>query len=1004
MLDKKTMLLAVVLLLVIPITGLAQNHNVSGTVTDAETGETLPGVNIMIKGTSQGTTTGLEGGYTISSVASTDTLIFSYVGYESSEVAISGRERIDVALAALTVMGDELVVVGYGVQEKVNLTGSVATVSTEELENRPVASVEEALQGAAPGLKMVRTSGQPGNQSIDINIRGTSTFTTNPALIIVDGIPSSLDKLNPNDIESISVLKDAASTAIYGSRATGGVILVTTKSGREGAPQFNYSSSVSVQKPTRWADKVSAFEFAQMHNLASNNDGISPIFSESDLETYSSSDWEDHDWDGYLLNNAFQTNQNVSISGGSDSHNYFFSVGYLKQDGVVINTDYERFNVRLNQNFQIGDKLEISARGEYSPSTRTEPGYSWSYLRWIQGTPQVYPFLSENGRWLETPAHTAGGNAMASLSEDGGEGIVKNKKLSGNFSATYNLLDNLNFTGTYGIVNDTYRDRNYRNILTVYNANNPEEVAVKSDNNYLDIENSQQTLQTLNLLARYNNAIRSHDFSVLAGFTREWFESNLDELGTRDFLTDNIYVIDAGSNNPSLWNIGGTAADWALQSFISRVNYAFRDKYLLEASMRYDGSSRFAEGNRWGLFPSISAGWIISDENFLENNSTLTFLKLRGSWGRVGNQNVGFYPFVSRLSQGAYYFNGSPQRAVATAGAANPLLTWETKEAINFGLEGSLFENLFEFEVDLFYEKTNDILLQLPLPSTYGQPEPVQNAGRVDNRGWEVQLSHRNTVGDFGYGISFNVSDATNEVINMGGISPRISGDTITEEGRPMNEWYGLQADGFFQSEAEVENHAFQDPQTSAGDIRYVDQNNDGVINSDDRVRLGRSDPRFPFGLRINLNYKNFDFSAFGQGIMEHKVISRPWEASGAVDTYRTYHLDYWSADNPDARFPKPRLGSGPMVGINKEFSSFWIEDAAYFRLKHVELGYNLPYDLIDKVGIRNLRIFASAENLFTITNYLGYDPELATGLERRQIQSRYPISKLFNVGIDINF
>jgi hypothetical protein len=373
---------------------------------------------------------------------------------------------------------------------------------------------------------------------------------------------------------------------------------------------------------------------------------------------------------------------------------------------------------------------------------------------------------------------------------------------------------------------------------------------------------------------------------------------------------------------------------------------------------------------------------------------------MRGSWGEVGNQNVGFYPFANRLAQGAYYFNGLPQRTVTTAGAPNSLLTWESKETINFGIEGNLWDNLLGFTLDIFNEKTKDILLQLPLPTTYGQPEPVQNAGRVDNRGWELELNHRNTIGNFGYGVSFQISNATSKVIDMGGVSPRISGNTITQEGRPMNEWYGYQASGFFQNQEEITNHALQSPQNIPGDIRYLDINDDGVVNSEDRVNLGIADPRYPYGVRLNFSYKNFSLTAFGQGVGKHTVITRPWESN----TYREYHMDYWTPENTGAQFPAPRIGGGPGVGINKEFSSFWLENAAYFRLKYIEVGYNLSNELITRLKINNARVFISGENLLTFTNYLGYDPEVATGYGIRQVESRYPLTKLYSLGLNFNF
>lgn len=983
-----------------PLEIIIQGITITGRVTSSEDNSGLPGVNVLLKGTSQGTVTDIEGNYSIEVTDMESILVFSSVGFHTQEIVVGNKITIDLVMNPDLMALEEIVVIGYGQQEKINLTGAVGVIASKELKNRPVSSVFEAMQGQVPGLNIVRTSGQPGNQGIQINIRGQSTFTENPVLTLVDGIPASLENINPNDIESISVLKDAASAAIYGSRATGGVILVTTKKGRSGSPQLSYNSTFSMQQPTRWAEKPSAFDYATIHNQASTNDGTALRFSQADLDLYSSPVWSDYDWDDYLLNNAFQTNQNISISGGSEAYNYYLSIGYLYQDGVVINTGFSRFNIQLNQDFKIGKRLSAMVRVGYAPSAITEPAYSWDQLRFIYATPKTSPYRTDDGKWLLEPSHTQGGNSMANLSEDGGQALVKDNRLTGNFTVNYNILENLKLTGTYGITSFTKWDRNYRKILTVYDAENPEIIAAKSVSNFLDIDNSRSTLQNLNLIANYNTAINDHKIDILAGVTREWYEESNEFVGTRDFLTDDIYVIDAGTSDQSLWNISGTAADNALQSVIARISYSYKGRYMLEGSMRYDGSSRFTEEVRWGFFPSVSAGWVASEENFLKDNNVLTFFKFRGSWGEVGNQNVGFYPFANRLAQGAYYFNGLPQRTVTTAGAPNPLLTWETKQTINVGFEGNLWDNLLGFTLDIFNERTNDILLQLPLPTTYGQPEPVQNAGRVDNKGWELELNHRNTVGNFGYGIAFQISNATSEVVDMGGVSPRISGNTITQEGRPMNEWFGYQADGFFQSQEEITAHALQSPQNIPGDIRYVDINDDGVVNSEDRVNLGIADPRYPYGVRLNFSFKSFTLTAFGQGVGKHMVITRPWESN----TYREYHLDYWTPDNPGAQFPAPRIGGGPGVGINKEFSSFWLENAAYFRLKYIELGYNLPQALMTRLKINNARVFISGENLLTITNYLGYDPEVATGYGIRQVESRYPLTKLYSIGLNLNF
>lgn len=982
---------------------IIQDRIVSGRVTD-EYGVGLEGVTITVKGSTTTVITDSQGNYQIELPTGADILSFSMMGYKSVEQTVGLQGSIDVVLETSISDLDEVVVVGYGTQKKVTLTGAVGVIDSKKLENRPVGSVVEALQGQVPGLNVVRTSGQPGNQEIDFRIRGTSTFSNNPVLTIIDGIPSSLDRINPADIESISVLKDAASAAIYGSRATGGVILVTTKTGKSGKARVSLTTSAGIQQPTRFPKKVSALEHALLSNEARENDGNAPKFL--DTELFSSPSWVDRQWDDYMMRNAFQTDHNLSISGGNEGYDYYLSFGYLKQEGIIINSDFERVNVQLNQNLQISDKFKLGLKAGYIPSVTTAPagGYLGSMLANVASLPNIYQLKTDDGRWLATDV---GGNSIAMASEDGGHKLIKGNRLSGNVALEYNIIPQLKLTGNYGFVRNQSRQRDYRKMIALYQQDNHEAIASVTEDNFLDVMYNTDIQQNVNLLANYSQSFGDHTLSVLGGITAEWFEQGNDAISTRDFLTDEIYAVNAGSNNPTFWNISGTASDWALASFISKGSYSYKDKYLVESTIRYDGSSRFSQALRWGLFPSASLGWVVTQESFLQDSRVIDFLKLRGSWARVGNQNVGFYPFANTLAQTNYYFNGLPQRGVGTAGAPNPLLTWETKEAINLGIDGRILGNLLEFSVDLFRERTSDILLQLPLPTTFGQAEPVQNAGVIDNKGWELELTHRNRVGAVNYGISFQISDVTNRVIDMGGISPRIHGNTITEEGYAMNEWYGLRSLGLFQSDQEVANAPLQNPLTSAGDIRFEENGGDpNAINSDDRVRLGRSDPRFPYGIRLNLAYKGFDFIAFGQGVMSHLVWSNGWTAHNfdrENSTLRTYHLDRWTPETPNARFPKTRMGSGSGNGINDRFSSFWLEDASYFRLKHIELGYRIPDDIL-RMNQLGVRVYASAENLLTFTKFLGYDPEAPTGTSERLVEARYPLAKVFVFGLNVNF
>lgn len=982
---------------------------VTGKVTDAVTGMPVTGTTVSVIGGTVSAVTNDEGRYSINVPSVEARLRFSHVGYLPFDAGTGGKQTLDITLTQANSSLDEVVVVGYGSQKKVTLTGAVSTIDSKKLQDRPVGSVVEALQGQVPGLTVVRTSGQPGNQNIDFRIRGTSTFSSNPVLTIVDGVPSSLDRINPSDIESISVLKDAASAAIYGSRATGGVILVTTKSGKKGPPKVTLSSSVGYQTPTRFPEKVSALDHALLSNEARANDGGAPKFTQAQIDRLSSPDFHQVNWDDYFLNNAFQTDHSISISGGGENNDYYLSFGYLKQDGIVLNTSYERFNVQLNQNLKISDKLKLGVKLGYTPSLVISPtgNHLSALLTGVAALPNTDDELkTPDGRWLGRA--DGGSNAIAQASEDAGQTQIKGGRFAGNANLTYSIIPQVNLTASYGIVRNQSRLRDYAKILTLYQQNDHDVVANQTEYNSLKIGYATDVQQNANLLANYSQKFGDHSLSVLGGFTAEWFEEGNDGITTRNFLTDDIYTVGAGTTDPTLWGISGTASDWSLASLVSRASYSYKDKYLLEGSLRYDGSSRFLEDVRWGLFPSVSAGWVISSEDFMDVPQ-INFLKLRASWGQVGNQNVGNYPFASNLSQTTYYFNGLPNRGVQTAGAANPLLTWETKSAFNIGVEGRFFRNKLEINLDVFKERTSDILLALPLPTTFGQAEPVQNAGVIDNKGWELEIAHRNKIGAFSYGISLQVSNATNKVINMGGVSPIINGNVITEEGYSMNEWYGLRSIGYFQTKDDVTSAPFQNALTSPGDLRY--QENGGspdAITAEDRVRLGVSTPRMPYGIRLNVGFKGFDLTAFGQGILKQMVWSNGWTAQNfdrENSTLRTYHLDRWTPETPNARFPKTRMGSGAADdGINDKFSSFWLENAAYFRMKNIELGYSLPSLILNKLKIQRARIYVNAENALTITKFLGYDPEAATGIGSRLLESRYPLAKVYNLGLNINF
>jgi len=999
--------------------GNLQQPAVSGKVNDSS-GQPLPGVTVVIKGTTRGTVTNADGEYSLTNIPEDATLVFSFVGMRTQETTVGDQTRINVTMEVDAIGIEEVVAVGYGVQKKVNLTGSVGVIDAEKLENRSVGRLEQALQGQVSGLKIVQTTGQPGNEAIDILIRGKSTFTDNPALTLIDGIPSSINQINPNDIESISVLKDASSTAIYGARAAGGVILITTKKGKTGKPRVSYDNYVGFQQPSRFPEKVTAYEHAILFTEGEMNDDPNRTtfkYTDEDIARFSSSDWADHNWAEAILSDALQTQHNISVSGGSETQDYYVSGGYLYQDGIVINTGFEKYTFQYNQNIKLSEKFKLGFNGSFISDKRTAPSEAsvpgdGNVRGVIHLMDRVYrwgntiPFKTPNGDW----ATVEGGlepSAIGINSEEGGQQILKRKKVLGKFNLDYSITKNLKLTGIYGINWEQNRQRDFSARMKFYDPDNPDDVTWDNSENALLITNSSSNYQNSQLLINYDKIFDAHSVSVLAGYTREWLYQDSETVGRRDFLTDDIYAISAGSADRASWTTAGVASDWALASYIGRISYSYKDKYLAEAAMRYDGSSRFVEKIRWGFFPSFSAGWRITEEDFLKDNDILTYLKLRLSWGQVGNQNVGYYPFADILAIGEYYFNNAVQKAVYTPITPNPELTWETKTGSNLGLDGNIKNGLFSFEFDVFKERTEDILLNVPVPTAYGKPAPVQNAGIVDNKGWELELGHRNSLRDFSYGITFQISDATNKVIDLYGTGPwiDIANNNITEEGHPMYEWYGYKAEGFFQSEEEVQNHSFQAVQTGPGDIKYQENGgNPNTITPDDRVRLGRSDPRFPYGVRINLDYRNFDLIAFGQGVMSHKVFNNGWTAYNFDRSYSTlfkYHLDRWTPETPNARFPKTRIGGS---SLNAQFSSFWLENAAYFRLKNVQLGYNVPQNVLTKFKLERARIYLSGENLLTFTKLLGFDPEIPTGTTTRLVEKRYPLSKIYNIGINLTF
>lgn len=985
--------------------------NVSGKVVDTDDIPII-GANIIEVGTSNGTITDLDGNFNLS-VDENAIIRISYIGYLDKEISIEGRANISITMEEDIHSLDDVVVVGYGTQKKINLTGAVGMVSSKEFETRPITDVSQALQGKVPGLVINQVGGQPGGEQFNINIRGASTFSGNDPLVIVDGIAMSLNNLNPQDIESVSVLKDAASAAIYGARASGGVILITTKKGSVGRTRVSYDGYVGVQTPTMLPEATNAYEHTMLFREGEYNNNPNTTvykYSEDVIAAYKRKELPETDRIDYLFNSAPQHNHNISISGGSKTNQYLVSLGFISQEGTVRNTSSKRANLRINNNIDINERLSVNINLQFSPTRRrqmSDATYPSGPTRSLQDIIYHAAFrrgaddflFTSDGRWASV---TGWANRFGLASEDGGFQKNNLNRFTGVVNLDYKILPELSFNAMYGGKYDHTRKTDYSKRMQFINPEDLETVDFDYNTNSLLVYNNEDYQHNAQFLLNYDQTFNDvHEFKGLLGFSQEWNEYSWERLGRRDFVTDDIYVPNAGSSDPSVWTAEGSGSEWAIRSYFGRFNYSLNSRYLFEATLRYDASSRFSKETRWGLFPSFSAAWRVSEETFMKDLDWLDNLKLRASWGQVGNQNVPLYQYYSTIASSAYYFNGVANTATYYSGTANSLLEWETKTTTNFGFDLGLDKNRLNFSFDVFKDRTNGILMRPSVPTTYGLGAPYQNVAKVDNIGWETEISYRGKLEKVNYKTSFQISDASNKVISMIG-SPQIGGNKISEIDYEMNEWFGYKSIGIFSSQDEVDNYAKLNPKTGVGDLKIEDVNSDGKITAADRQRLGSSRVRYPFGISLEVDWNNFDFSAFLQGVGYRKTfIGRPVQPFGGdLETALKDHLDRWHLDDDGTtwipgEYPKTRIKS-----FNNGFSSFWLQNAAYLRMKNLQVGYSIPPPMLNKMKIERLRFYMSGENLFTLTNIHGFDPEAPDSGN----VNFYPLSRLVNFGVNLVF
>lgn len=998
--------------------------SIMGRVVDQDN-QPLPGVSVNITGTKVGAVTDANGMYRLAvpDEYAGKALTFSYIGFVKQDIAISGRTTINVILKPESTGLDEVVVVGYGTQKKGSITGAVGTISSENIENKPVLNTYQALQGESPNLIIQQTNLNPGSD-VTVNIRGVGTLGDNTPLVVVDGIVGgNLNTINPNDIASVSVLKDAGSAAIYGSRAANGVILVTTKSGRfNSKPSVNYNGNFGLQDARVLVEKVGAWDNAYFKNQSLVNSGLPPAYTPDQIQELRNAG--NGTWDvQHLLKLAPLQSHNLSISGGGENSSYYISAGYQDQKSNLIGNGgsgadfgYQKYNLRLNQTSVIG-KFRTNVILNYTKTRNKSNSVGDNNIfADANRVPLNYSWQDEQGNYLTNPV--ASQYNEYGVLEKGGFNQSDNDEIFGAFSGQFNITEDLKLTGEFGGTlqnNGTFFRRTqvdylpagvYGNDLTVLDGN------------------SKSSLFNTKLYAEYGKKISSHDFKIQGGVSSESYDQRgfqLQKTLTDPFLgTPTTGTIVDAQNSTNSIALNSTS----LLSAFGRVNYAFQDKYLLEALFRYDASSKFAAGNRGSFFPSLSAGWVVTRESFMESlKEQLSSLKLRASYGVVGNQNVANYQYQTT------YFNypnayGFGNNIVGGAGTliANRDLTWEKSAKLNIGADIGFLNNKLLATFDYFRTTTSDILAEREdVPFIFGAASPSYNIAKVRNTGWEASLTYKLPGDRFSHSFSLNVADNQNKLLRLtGSTTERIYNQDVFQlirrVGEPVTQYYGYETNGFFQNQQDIDSAPkIAGNAVQPGDLKFKDLNNDGIIDERDKTILGNPFPRYTFGFTYRVAYKGFDLSVFIQGVGKRDQFLRgelvePFHYGYGATVY-DHQLDIWSPENPNARYPiLANIGSASNTNNWRTGSDLYRYDAAYARLKNLNIGYNFGKQITQKLGIQALRISFIGQNLLTLTKLKFIDPEttefgnnLNPGSASNSARA-YPLPVFYGGGLEVTF
>ena len=977
------------------------NRKITGTVKD-NNGEPVIGANVSVKGTTNGTITDVDGNFSLENISDNDIIVISYIGYTSQEIKAGKQTSLKIILKEDTQAIDEVVVVGFGTQKKVNLTGSIGTVKTDEvLKSRPVTNVQELLAGSVPGMVVSKGSGAAGSGA-SINIRGTSTIgNSSGVLVLIDGMPGNIYTLNPNDIESVSVLKDAASAAIYGSRAANGVVLVTTKTAKATErPTVEFSSNIGIQNPQFKLDFVGSEDFMRLYDQAMINDGKDAIYGEQGIQDLRAGKYVDNKWYKEIYKkNTIINNTHLALSGKERSIAYRFSISNDYQDGNLPNNNYNRLIFKPDMRFQILKNLEAHASLQNTQTNIKKPnGGTTGWQSQAARISPITPIRNSDGSYAAGGA--MGGNPIAGVNESG-YSKERHKEMMAIFDVTYSPLKDWNIKGNIA----TYsHNTTTKNRVSTYYLYDEEGNIAKTENRVSSLKetNTYNFRTQLQFTTDYSFKIASdHNFKVLAGYSQEYYKSDGFWASRDNMPFDNVDVLNTGSSNKQNGSADGDgneyANDVAVQSWFGRLNYDYQGKYLFEASLRADGSSRFAKNHRWGVFPSFSAGWNLHRESFMiETNNWLSELKIRASWGVLGDaEKVGYYPTAQILSYDPkiYTFNDKLVGGAYNNIAVNQNITWEESKYTNIGLDFGLFDQRIKLSADYFINMRDNILYRPPVPSEFGLNAPYSNLLKMKNQGMDIMAGYQDGNGDFHWGIDVNLSYSKNKVLEMGDSERWIENNTVTYLNDRYQLPFGYEAIGLFQSEEEIANSPNQG-NVLPGNIKYKDQNGDNIIDGEDRVVLNRKIP-LNFGMNLSFGYKDFDFSLNMYGKLNTKKYLQGYEgwAFYLTDNARPMHLDAWSESNPDASYPRLTL-TNTSNDYDSRYNSFWLRTADYLKIQNVQVGYTVPQSVLERVNIKYLRVYLSGQNLATITGYDGFDPE----------GGWYPLARTFSFGFNLQF